>query len=460
MPSASPKSKPARRSPWRWAWLSALLLSLLLHAGLMLWAYLQKTPDSPRSSTAVTRHSDEPIEISLFDPAQGRSDGAEDGSLDGDAPASDSGAPQSPNAQDGAKQRKSHPAPKTPVAEVPPSQATPDNSQDASELRYLPEEDIEFTPEPWGHALDLDELEAPDKQDRAEAKLEDEHFEDEPPSSPDDSAASSPTLPQNSGLPVPSTPQGGAQAPLSTGRSGPSNDSAGRSRASGSPTGQGRGDPGSAKLFDPKVIGRSVSRWQASQPSTDDLIDSYGTGEDDASKIAEQERVSARLGRDISDAQIQGDVRGGLLSSCNDGIDNNYDGWIDCGDPSCRAVLPFCRSTVVHTKIEHREIPDNHPGGISSEIRVGSSGTVRALSIKLNLKHNSPGDLAVVLEHVESQRTVVLKKTKRSERHYVSAFYTRDFNGGPVTGRWRLTVRDLVEGGTGFLEEWHLVITG
>lgn len=188
-------------------------------------------------------------------------------------------------------------------------------------------------------------------------------------------------------------------------------------------------------------------------------MDRYGADDED-SPGAEQERVAARLGRDIDSANTMGEVRGGLLSGCNDGLDNNYDGWIDCGDPSCRAVLPFCQGTIVLSNVDRREIPDDDTVGASSEVVVGTPGTIRALSVKLRVKHTSPGDLAVVLEHLDTKRTVVLRKTNRSERQYVSAFYTKDFNGGPVAGRWRITVRDLVAGGTGWLEEWHLVITG
>lgn len=215
------------------------------------------------------------------------------------------------------------------------------------------------------------------------------------------------------------------------------------------------GESGKVRLFDSDALGKSVSRWRSQQQSDDGMV---GPGPDPGSPEAEHTRVSNRLGDQLAAIENEGRVRGGLVSSCNDGFDQGLDKYIDCADPGCR-LLPVCQNTVTYANAELREIPDDNRLGISSEIVIPEGGTIRALSVRLDLRHRSPHDLAIVLENAETRQRVTLQRAERGKSGHVAAFYVREAIGQDAAGRWVLNVRDLVPGTSGSLRSWEMVLT-
>jgi hypothetical protein len=209
------------------------------------------------------------------------------------------------------------------------------------------------------------------------------------------------------------------------------------------------------RLFDPGALGSALVKRGLAQATPDELLAPAQKLEGAA---AEKARVGARLAADIEAAELEGQVRGGLISECGDGIDQGLDDEIDCASPGCR-MLPVCMNTQVFEKKAMRPIPDDDTLGVFSEIDVPSGGHVRAVSIKVRFAHPSPGDLAIILESPGGQRSIV-RRADRGEPRYARAFFVRDLGGQPVPGRWRLRVVDAIRGSTGLFQGWQLVITG
>ncbi len=219
-----------------------------------------------------------------------------------------------------------------------------------------------------------------------------------------------------------------------------------------------RNDPASGvKLFDPSALGASVRRWSGSQPSTESFTTPHG-GESEDSPAAEKSRVEGRLSAQIGEAQAEGAVRGGLISSCNDGYDQGHDGMMDCADPGCR-MLPVCKNTKEYSKEDGRDIPDNDAVGLFSDQTAEEDGDIRALSVRVRLTHGSPGDVALELENRTTGKKVTVHLADRSSPVVEKAYYVRDMLGTESAGTWRLRVRDVIRGVSGRLDDWTLFIT-
>jgi extracellular elastinolytic metalloproteinase len=107
-------------------------------------------------------------------------------------------------------------------------------------------------------------------------------------------------------------------------------------------------------------------------------------------------------------------------------------------------------------------IPDDHVGGVASEVTLPDAGPLRELAVTVDITHTYRGDLVVSLEapdgravdlhRREGGRTDDLKRTWRSEEHAGLA----DLRGRPAGGRWRLHVADLAPVDIGVLHGWSV----
>jgi len=109
-----------------------------------------------------------------------------------------------------------------------------------------------------------------------------------------------------------------------------------------------------------------------------------------------------------------------------------------------------------------RAIPDNQPAGISGTLEVTRPGTLRQLSVALDITHTYIGDLRVQLTGPDG-RSAVLHDQSGGNQHDLKKTYTtadttslRAFVGRPVQGAWRLGVSDLAGQDVGQLNRWSL----
>lgn len=218
----------------------------------------------------------------------------------------------------------------------------------------------------------------------------------------------------------------------------------------------GRRDPGEVRLFDSTALGDSVGSWKR------EVDDAAARAErrqvDPNSALAEASRVTGRVVKAVAKAEAMAQVAGGFRSSCDDGVDNDNDGLIDCADPACRKRRE-CAGTGVYEQTPWMDIPEADDVGLSSIISVTQDGTVKKLSVRIQVQHSSPGDMTMLLENVETGKSVVLHQADRSDSTIEPAFLLHDFNGTPAKGKWRLRIRDEYAGARGKLKKWWLYVT-
>jgi hypothetical protein len=207
------------------------------------------------------------------------------------------------------------------------------------------------------------------------------------------------------------------------------------------------------RLFDPNVIGRAIRHSSGGLDRADRLqLD----GDDPNSPGAEAARVGARLKDQLGDLASAANVGSGYISACDDGIDNNIDGEIDCADAGCRQ-LPVCDTTGIWRTGRPQSIPDG-AGPLASGLDVRQEGRIRKLSLHVDLLHAAPGDLALTLVAPDGRR-YPLREADRGEAAFKKAYYVRPAIGRAAAGRWTLEVEDRFEGTSGALRGWTMFVT-
>lgn len=215
--------------------------------------------------------------------------------------------------------------------------------------------------------------------------------------------------------------------------------------------------PGNVRLFDGLALKTSVGTWKRDMDD-EAAMRAERRALDPASAQAEAARVTGRVAKAVAQADAMARVQGGFRSSCDDGVDNDHDGTIDCADPACRK-RPECAGTGVYEETPWMDIPDANEVGLASIINVSQPGEVRKLAVRIQIAHTSPGDVTMLLENIESGKSVVLKNADRGDATLEPAFHLTDFNGTPAKGKWRLKIRDEYAGTRGKLKKWWLYIT-
>jgi C1A family cysteine protease len=158
--------------------------------------------------------------------------------------------------------------------------------------------------------------------------------------------------------------------------------------------------------------------------------------------------VVAELPEESTDAEI-----------CNDGIDNNGDGKVDCADPTC-ATDPACAATsdVRGSATPAAAIPDNDATGISSEITLTATANVATVKVTVDITHTYVGDLKVSLTHGDA--TVILQANQGGGTADLKKTFTVEgFAGAPAGGVWKLTVVDTASMDEGVLNSWSIDVT-
>jgi C1A family cysteine protease len=103
-------------------------------------------------------------------------------------------------------------------------------------------------------------------------------------------------------------------------------------------------------------------------------------------------------------------------------------------------------------------IPDNDPTGVASTISVSDTGTVRAVTIDVDITHTYRGDLEVALVH-DGKTVRVFNHEGGSAHDLRQSFNVAGFEGGSLAGDWTLQVVDNAAADTGTLNSWTLHVT-
>lgn len=215
-------------------------------------------------------------------------------------------------------------------------------------------------------------------------------------------------------------------------------------------------DPSSVNLFDPNALGSSLSRWQRSQRVLDPRAGrgSGGGGDPDGAE-AEHKRVSGRLNGFLAGAQAAASREAGLADSCDNGIDDEFDGYLDCSAPGCFAA-PVCQGTRLYEDAVAARIPDE--GSFSRALRVAQGGRIRKLTARVRISHEAMRQLHVSIVS-PSGRRAVLHVPNDGDDSFTTVFYVRELIGEDAPGEWSLQIRDTVGGVEGRFVSWELYVT-
>lgn len=116
-------------------------------------------------------------------------------------------------------------------------------------------------------------------------------------------------------------------------------------------------------------------------------------------------------------------------------------------------------ATNVHTfeSTQTMTIPDNDEDGITSTLAIGEDGSVKNLTVKVNITHTYIGDLTVTLHHNGSHQ-ILHSREGGSTDDLVKSFKIDSFNGAPIRGDWELKVNDQAGQDTGTLNGWSMEV--
>jgi hypothetical protein len=100
-------------------------------------------------------------------------------------------------------------------------------------------------------------------------------------------------------------------------------------------------------------------------------------------------------------------------------------------------------------------IPDNDFSGNSASVTTGETGTIKTLTVEVDISHTFRGDLIVELERDGS--TAVLQRNQGGGADdLVATFTVNDFNDEDFAGTWNLVVRDTARIDIGQVNSWKL----
>ncbi len=147
-----------------------------------------------------------------------------------------------------------------------------------------------------------------------------------------------------------------------------------------------------------------------------------------------------------------------LIETCDDALDNDFDGSVDCDDDAC-SDDPACQVGGLdfsnHTAVA---VPDNDPTGASSSISVSQPGSAGLVTVRADIAHTYIGDLTVTITSPSGTSVTLHDKAGGSTDNLAKTWSLTDFVGQEITGDWTLKVVDSAGSDTGTLNGWDLSI--
>jgi M6 family metalloprotease-like protein len=118
--------------------------------------------------------------------------------------------------------------------------------------------------------------------------------------------------------------------------------------------------------------------------------------------------------------------------------------------------------TIVGESTPGASIPDRDLGGVADVISLSGQGTVRSMTVRVDITHSFVGDLRVVLLSPTGRRAVLHNGTGGGQDNLHLALDSEPPSvltplvGQPVEGDWLLRVIDNAQNDTGTLDAWRL----
>jgi len=104
-------------------------------------------------------------------------------------------------------------------------------------------------------------------------------------------------------------------------------------------------------------------------------------------------------------------------------------------------------------------IPDNTAAGVSRDIVISDAGTIRAMSVNVDITHAFPYDLTVRLSRVGGREFTLVRQPSVEGTSLVQTYAVEGFVGEMAPGTYRLTVVDGAARDTGTLNRWSMDLT-
>lgn len=109
-------------------------------------------------------------------------------------------------------------------------------------------------------------------------------------------------------------------------------------------------------------------------------------------------------------------------------------------------------------------IPEEDVGGLTDAITLEGQGTVRDLTVTIDIEHPRIGDLRVVLMAPSGRRAVIHNRTGGNTKNLRVTLDSQPPSllapliGDSVPGSWKLRITDAVVSNAGVLNEWSLSV--
>lgn len=147
-----------------------------------------------------------------------------------------------------------------------------------------------------------------------------------------------------------------------------------------------------------------------------------------------------------------------LPETCNNRIDDDRDGQLDCEDTDCVADTACTDGVTVEHATRMHAIPDGRRAGVFDEVYLNDDGVVSSLAVTVDITHPHRGDLRIAMLH-EDRTVTLLDRVGGADDDVRQTFSVADFNGMPAAGAWRLIVVDTRRGDAGTLNSWSVSVT-
>lgn len=126
-----------------------------------------------------------------------------------------------------------------------------------------------------------------------------------------------------------------------------------------------------------------------------------------------------------------------------------------CAGGTCAAV----DATHHYENTTQVAIPDATPAGVSTDITVSDTGTIRTATVTVDITHPFLGDLTIRVSRVGGREFVLLREQLVEGSSLHRTFDVAGFTGEMAPGTYRLTVVDGAARDVGTLDGWSLDLT-